>query len=133
MAGVDFSVKVTINKSFYEKLGLAPSNTFEKSLDSAVERVLYEAENVIKREVPRPGHSRSKTGYIPTGNLQRSIHPKKEYMQGDLLSNVPYWVYVQYGTSKMPANPFITRTKDKVVPKLRNYLRRELKKNGVIE
>ena len=133
MGLVDFSVKVDIHESFYKKLGLHPSKAFEESLDSAVERVLYEAENIIKREVPRPGHSRSKTGYIPTGNLQRSIHPKKEYMRGELLSNVHYWVYVQYGTKYMPANPFVTRTKEKIVPKMKQYLRRELKKNGVIE
>lgn len=128
-----FSVNVDFNDSYYEKLGLKSNTNYDKALSKAIDHALNDGENIIKREVPRPGHSRSTTGYKPTGNLQRSIHKNKPNpCQGELRTNVPYWVYVQYGTSKMSANPFVTRTARKVQPKLVEYVEEELKRLKVI-
>ena len=79
------------------------------------------------------------------------------------LKNPAYWVYVQYGTGAhtikakngkflvfetpegkvirtkkvehpgMPANPFITRTKNKVLPKMKEYFIEEFKREGIID
>lgn len=132
---VNFTVSVEFRESYFKKLGLNGQG-YDEPIDLAVDHTLNDAENVIKREVPRPGHSRSrsKPPYIPTGNLQRSIHKNKPgKCKGELRSNVPYWVYVQYGTSKMPANPFVTRTVRKIKPKLAQYVMEELKRAGVLD
>lgn len=79
------------------------------------------------------------------------------------LKNPAYWVYVQYGTMPhkikakpgkflvfenekgeiirvkevnhpgMPANPFITRTKNKVLPKFNEFFIEEFKKEGILD
>lgn len=133
------TLKVDFSDSYYKKLGLKNGARFEDALDRGIDHALAEAENIIKREVPRPGHSMSRSvpPYKPTGNLQRSIHRiKKEKCSGELRSNARsngtlYWQFVQYGTSKMPANPFVTRTARKVAPKLKEYVHEELVAMGV--
>ena len=125
----------------FKKLGLKNGAGFEDACDKAVDHSLSDAENIIKREVPRPGHSMSRANppYKPTGNLQRSIHKtKKKKCSGELRSNarsngVLYWPFVQYGTSKMPANPFVTRTVNKVAPKVKKYLHDELDAMGIFD
>ncbi len=115
------TVEVKFNDSFYKKLGVS-GNTFEKSLDKAIDHVISDAENTCRREAP-----------IKTGNLRRSIHKNKPSpCVGELRSRANYWVYLQWGTSKMPANPFVTRTAKQVAPKLPEYIIDELKNNGVI-
>ncbi|WP_296852497.1 HK97-gp10 family putative phage morphogenesis protein [uncultured Methanobrevibacter sp.] len=136
---VQFDIK--FSDKFYKKLGLKNGAGFEDACDKAVDHSLSDAENIIKREVPRPGHSMSRANppYKPTGNLQRSIHKtKKKKCSGELRSNarsngVLYWPFVQYGTSKMPANPFVTRTVNKVAPKVKKYLHDELDAMGIFD
>ena len=135
---MSIGIKVSFNDSYYKKLGLEGTG-FQKPLENTIDHALHDAENTIKREVPRPGHSRSTTGYKPTGNLQRSISKNKPSpLQGELRSNARssngdlYWIYVQFGTCKMPANPFVTRTVNKVQPKLKQYFHDELSKAGLL-
>lgn len=136
-----FTVNVDFSDSYYKKLGLKSGAKFEDAIDRGIDHTLSEAENIIKREVPRPGHSMSRSvpPYKPTGNLQRSIHKyKKKKCSGELRSNARsngtlYWQFVQYGTSKMPANPFVTRTARKIAPKLKEYVHEELSSLGVFE
>ena len=131
-------MKIEFRPSYYKKLGLK-GNGFEDALDRGIDHSLSEAENIIKREVPRPGHSMSTTGYKPTGNLQRSIHKNKRgKCSGELRSNarsngVLYWPFVNYGTSKMPANPFVTRTVNQVAPKVKEYVHEEPAALGIFE
>lgn len=130
------SVKVAFSDDYHKKLGFKNKKDFYKVIDPAVDHTLHDAENIIKREAPRPGHSMSKSipPYKPTGNLQRSFHKNKPSKgSGELKSKAPYWVYVQYGTSKMPANPFVTRTARKVSPNLQKYVLEELKRANIIE
>lgn len=138
MANNGITLKVEFSDKFYKKLGLRGGG-FEDALDKAVDHSLSEAENICKREVPRPGHSMSRSvpPYKPTGNLQRSIHKnKKQKCVGELKSNarsngVLYWPFVNYGTSKMSANPFVTRTANKISPKLKEYVHEELNSMGI--
>ena len=59
MASKSAFLKVEFSDKFYKKLGLQNSDGFEAALDKAVDHGLSDAENIIKREVPRPGHSMS--------------------------------------------------------------------------
>lgn len=130
------SVKVAFSDDYHKKLGFKNKKDFYKVIDPAVDHTLHDAENIIKREAPRPGHSMSKSipPYKPTGNLQRSFHKNKPSKgSGELKSKAHYWVHVQYGTIKMPANPFVTRTARKVSPNLQKYVLEELKRANIIE
>ncbi|WP_296882126.1 HK97-gp10 family putative phage morphogenesis protein [uncultured Methanobrevibacter sp.] len=135
------TLKVDFSDNYYKKLGLKNGNGFEDALDKGLEHSMSDAENIIKREVPRPGHSMSRSvpQYKPTGNLQRSIHKtKKQKCSYELRSNarsrgVLYWPFVNYGTSKMPANPFLTRTVNKIAPKVKEYVLEELAAMGIFD
>lgn len=71
-----FGMNISFNPSYYQKLGLKGKG-FQQPLENTLDHALHDAETIIKREVPRPGHSRSTTGYKPTGNLQRTITKHK--------------------------------------------------------
>lgn len=135
------TLKVQFSDSYYKKLGLKKGSSLEDALDRGIDHAGNDAENIIKREVPRPGHSMSRSipPYKPTGNLQRSIHRvKKKKCSVELRSNarskgVLYWPFVNYGTSKMPANPFVTRTVRQVAPKVKEYVHGELEAMGIFD
>ena len=120
----NFSVDIQFNDSYYKKLGLDKKHGFDDALDNAVDHAIHDAENICRREAP-----------IDTGNLRRSIHKRKPgKARGELQARgAPYWVYLQYGTSKMDANPFVTRTARRVKPKLQLYILEELQRAGVLE
>lgn len=156
----DFGAYVSFNDSYFKKLSL--NNEYKEIIEDAVDHTLNDADNIIKREVPRPGHGTGKY-YKPTGNLQRGIHKEKiSNFSGILRTNVPYWVYVEYGTHAhkikakqgkvlvfeghdgelvyttevnipaMPANPFVRRTAKKVKPKLKEYIDTGFKERGIV-
>ena len=120
----NFSVDIKFNDSYYKKLGLDKKAGYDDALDIAVDHAIHGAENIARREAP-----------IDTGNLRRSIHKRRPgKCQGELTARgAPYWVYLQYGTSKMSANPFVTRTARKVKPKLTEYVLEELKRAGILD
>lgn len=110
-------INVKFNDTFDEKLFLNSGNSIEDVLDRVVDHVTHDAENICRREAP-----------IDTGNLRRSIHKRRPgKCQGELSARgAPYWVYLQYGTSKMNANPFVTRTANKIKSKIPDYVKEEL-------
>ena len=116
-------IEVDFSDLFYKKLGLKSHDTYEKALDNTIDHATHDAENTCRRESP-----------IDTGNLRRSIHKNKPgKCQGEILAqDAPYWVYLQWGTSKMDANPFVSRTISEVGPKLPKYFHEELKHMGVL-
>ena len=120
----NFSIDIKFNPSYFEKLGLDKKHGFDDALDVAVDHAIHDAENICRREAP-----------IDTGNLRRSIHKRRlGKCQGELTARgAPYWVYLQYGTSKMDANPFVTRTARRVKPKVQEYVLEELKNAGILE
>ena len=122
--GVQFSLGVTFSKEYHKKLGFKNERKFLEVIDPAVDHALHDAENIGRREAP-----------IDTGNLRRSIHKRKTGTgQGEINARgAPYWVYLQWGTSKMAANPFVTRTAHRVKPLLKDYVLEELKRAGVLK
>lgn len=120
----NFSIGIKFNESYFKKLGLSNKAGFDDALDTAVDHSIHDAENICRREAP-----------IDTGNLRRSIHKRKPgKCQGELHARgAPYWVYLQYGTSKMDPNPFVTRTAHRIKPKVSEYVIEELKKAGILE
>ena len=120
----NFSIDIKFDPSYFEKLGLDKKHGFDDALDVAVDHAIHDAENICRREAP-----------IDTGNLRRSIQKRKPgKCQGELTARgAPYWVYLQYGTSKMDANPFVTRTARRVKPKVQEYVLEELKNAGILE
>lgn len=120
----NFSVDIQFNDSYYKKLGLDKKTGYDDALDKAVDHAIHDAENIARREAP-----------IDTGNLRRSIHKRRPgKCQGELTARgASYWVYLQYGTSKMSANPFVTRTARRVKPKLTEYVLEELKRAGILD
>lgn len=121
---VNVSIDIKFNKSYFKKLGLDKKSGYDDALDVAVDHTIHDAENICRREAP-----------IDTGNLRRSIHRNKPgKCQGELRARgAPYWVYVQYGTRKMSANPFVTRTARRVKPNLQKYVLEELERANILE
>lgn len=98
-----FTVDVKMSPGLKKTLG----EGFKKKIDEALVNTGLEAEGICVQEAP-----------IDTGRLRGSISSKH---MGDgevgITSDVEYWVYLQYGTSKMAANPFVTRTVEQI-PKI---------------
>lgn len=117
----DFSVDIKFDDSYFEKLGL--NDEYVDAIDKGVVHTLHDAENTSRREAP-----------IDTGNLRRGISKyHREKCEGAIISRAPYWVYLQYGTSKMSPNAFVTRTAKKVGPKLPQYIHEEFKNKNIID
>lgn len=121
---IDIDVK--LEESFYKKLGLH-GKTYEQAVDRAIDHALSEGVNICRREAP-----------IRTGQLIRKTDKRKPAKcVGEIINTARngsgelYWQYVQYGTSKMTANPFVTRTAKQLKPKLPRYLKEEIKNMGV--
>lgn len=95
------SIKIEFGKHF-EKVVNA---RIDEIADQALQRTIVEADSICQREAP-----------VDTGTLRRSIgtaHPNMGTVC--LTCGVKYWVYNQYGTSKMKANPFVTRTAKQII------------------
>ena len=91
---VDFSPR-------FEKI--VKGNVLEYA-DKALTRTIVEGESVCIKEAP-----------IDTGTLRRSIGTSHPNMGTVCLTcGVKYWFYQQYGTSKMKANPFVSRTANQI-------------------
>ncbi len=90
------TIKIEYSEHFRKVVGAK----IDKIADEALKRVIVEADSICQREAP-----------VKTGTLRRSIgtdHPSMGTVC--LTCGVKYWYYNQYGTSKMDANPFVTRT-----------------------
>lgn len=110
------NIDVELEDSFYKKIN---HETVEKAIERGLDHGINECENTCKREAP-----------IDTGNLRRSIHKHNagKGVRELHCTGAPYWVYVQYGTSKMYADPFVSITAEIVGPKIPRYVRDELKR-----
>lgn len=118
----DFFVDISFSEDYFKKLGVKGDEPYITSLDEAVKHTIHDAENTCRREAP-----------IRTGYLRRSIHKhKKEKCRAELRTRARYWAYVNFGTSKQSANPFVIRTAKKVSPKLKKYFEENLKQSRVL-
>ncbi len=101
-------MKVTIKDSFYTK---TDEKKVSEACKKAVREVLIDLVKACQDEVP-----------IDTRNLLRSHHSETK-TEGTKVTglvkvgeNARYWKYVQFGTSKMDPNPYITRALHNVEP-----------------
>lgn len=72
----------------------------EKATKPQVQQVVDEAAAVCDAEAKR-------VCPVDTGNLRSSIHTETGDCEATVGTNVEYGVYVEYGTSKMKAQPFM--------------------------
>lgn len=93
---MSISLKVEFSERFHKIVGA----DIARIVDNALTRTIVEADSICQQEAP-----------VDTGTLRRSIGTSHPNMGTVCLTcGVKYWVYNQYGTSKMKANPFVTRT-----------------------
>lgn len=98
---MSMSIKIDFSDHFNKVVGAK----IDEIADKALQRTIAEADSICQREAP-----------VDTGNLRRSIgtsHPSKCIVC--LTCGAYYWRYQQYGTSKMKANPFVTRTAKQII------------------
>lgn len=109
-----------IEVEFSPKFDKITSGEWNQVIDDALKRTVVEAESICQKEAP-----------VRTGTLRRSIGVSHQSKGVVCLTGVGYWGYVQYGTSRQVANPFVTRTLNEVKSKrlvdinLRDVLRSE--------
>jgi len=93
---MDVIVKTT--PSFNKKL----NKDWKEMTSKCLEAVCQECLNRMKEEVP-----------VDTGALQASLTTNfTNQLEKQITSDVEYWKYVNYGTSRMSANPYIERSVD---------------------
>ena len=111
--------EMTINESAHKKLSPVHAKT---AMEEAMKETFRELRDQCVLEAPGPGRSRTPN---PTGNLRRS-HVYEVAVTGGSINAVLkntarsggelYWIFLQYGTSKMEPDPFLTRALDTVQP-----------------
>ena len=61
---------------------------------------------------------------VDTGYLANSIRAKTHGASGVVISSAEYWAYVEYGTCKMAAIPYVTPAVELVAPKFIEMMNR---------
>ena len=106
--------KMTIHDSVKKKLD---DRRAKNALRQALVETMYDLQRAAVRETPGPGRSRTPN---PTGNLRRShsveVRESSSASEGLLKNSANYWQYVNFGTSRMDADDFVTRTLESVNP-----------------
>lgn len=107
-------VEMKVKESVHKKLDNA---RMRNAMAKAVKQTMYDLMKAAIKEAPGPGRSRTPN---PTGNLRRShsveVRLDSNMIEGLLKNSANYWRYVQFGTSKMDADDFVTRAFNKVEP-----------------
>ena len=95
-------VKITHNSQEFIK-------ALRDQLPPALEAIGLAAEANAKQEITNAVYDapESKSGYIRTGNLRNSISHAADDTTAYVGTNVEYAPYVEMGTSKMVARPYI--------------------------
>lgn len=89
------NITVETTSSFDAKMNISWQEVLSKSL----EEICYQCLVNMQQEVP-----------VDTGKLQQSLTANFiSETEKQITSDVEYWLYVNYGTYKMSANPFIER------------------------
>ena len=90
------------------------SKELEESVKSLIAETAYKIESDAKKLTP-----------VDTGNLRRSIKTdiKEDGLTAEIGTNVEYAIYVEFGTSKQPARPYLTPAYVKQKKKFNDGLR----------
>ena len=128
------SIKITNLEQTLKQL-----ENLESSMEKPLEEVLFGGGQLIRSEAvksiqtgaksgivyqkynPRRQHRASAPGQAPasdTGNLVSKIIVKKEAGEVKVQSNADYSKYLEYGTSKMLARPFLFPASEKSTAKI---------------
>ena len=102
-----------------------------KALGSALEKALeelgFEAEKNAKIEITRAVYDTPERGYIRTGNLRNSISHDHDGSSAYVGTNVEYAPYVELGTKRMKARPFIRPAVEGHTPEYKAILEQQLR------
>lgn len=103
---MQINVTTKVNESLNKKLDEVRIKT---ALEKAVRQTALDLQKASMKECP-----------VDTGNLRRS-HSYEVRMSGSMIeallkNSANYWQYVNFGTSKMDANDFMTRAFESVAP-----------------
>ena len=96
----DLEIKVVVDNT---KLIQA---AIRDGIKDAITKACFDVEAEAKNTVP-----------VDTGNLKNSIQADLdniESLEGEVGTGVEYAAYIEYGTSKMPARPYLTPAAEKV-------------------
>lgn len=98
--------QMKIKESLHRKLD---GTRARLAMEKAVKQTMYDLMKEAMKEAPED-----------TGNLRRShsvdMRLDSNMVEGLLKNSANYWPYVQFGTSKMKPNDFVTRAFNKVEP-----------------
>ena len=126
------NVDVKVNPSFYKKIA---HNIVKEAESQTIKKTTFEAENRCKKKSPGPGNQLPGTDYKASGSLRRGHSSEIHENEGLVKNNMNYWVYVVYGTSKMPARNYPQQVANELSSEkfMSNTLINELKKKGVLD
>lgn len=86
-----------------------------KSLDKAVKNCVLAIQRDSKKDCP-----------VDTGRLRGSIVTKTSHLEGTVGSNLEYAPYIEYGTHKVAARPFLRPAYEKNIVKLETEVKKAL-------
>lgn len=122
-----------------DRLGVTTENVMQEALEMSGKKVQREAKILINTSTPTGRmygkHRASAAGQPPatdTGNLVRNINVKKErnlVKVGILDQKAIYGAYLEFGTSKMGARPWLKPATDKSSDYIMKSFALALKKN----
>lgn len=126
-------IDVQFEPSFKKKINHRAVKSAEKK---AIRNTTLEAEKRCKVQAPGPGNQLPGTKYQAVGRLRRSHTPHITDEEGQVRNtSAPYWRFVAFGTSKMPARNYPQKIANELASE--KYITRtiltELRRQGMIE
>lgn len=101
--------RMTIHDSVKKKLD---ERRARNAIEKALRQTMLDLQKAAMRNTP-----------VDTGNLRRSHSTEVRFggnaIEGLLRNSTNYWQYVNFGTSKMAARPFVTQAMESVNPSAR--------------
>lgn len=100
MSTAELEVKVISDRTPYFQRAI------REAVKDAITKACLDVEAFAKTDVP-----------VDTGNLENSIQADLEHVdayEGTVGTSVEYASYVEYGTGKMPARPYLTPAAERV-------------------
>ena len=106
------------------KMKVEVGSELEKKLEGTkIRAAMLKSMKTTMMELNREIIKKTPVGKPPkgTGNLRRSnnyeVHTQGNTLEGIQTNSANYWQYVNFGTSKMAARPFIQQAASKVKPR----------------